>query len=112
MVYRRLAAYGRKRMSAEYVSQFLENLDIIASDLTPSRRDVRRGLLISAWAARKGPHGEAIRAFFKGHDWVFDHYDISRDMEVPPEGGMRNRLSQTRWFEDVLDEKVASAAEF
>ncbi|MFH0798780.1 MAG: hypothetical protein V2A66_01220 [Pseudomonadota bacterium] len=97
MVSSMLAAGGKKAVPAADAAHYLNMLDQLAVDLEPGRRQARRGLLIATWAARSGPHGDAIRKFFGERDWLFDHYSISRDMGTPPP-----RWGRARWFRTAL----------
>lgn len=102
MVYRELARTGKKMMPREYVRQYLGNLGLMIMDVTPGLRDVRRNLLVATWAAREGAHGDAIKRFFEERDWLFNHYDISRDIGTPPEGSFGARWKQAAWFRERL----------
>jgi len=101
MVYQTLSA-SRDGMTAEVMEQYLDNLTLIAGDLSPERRDVRRNLLVATWAARSGDHGQEINEFFDRQGWVFDHYDIDRNMALPPQGGALLDFRRNRWFNREL----------
>ncbi len=66
---------------------FLSYLGSAAKDLSPAEKDLHHNLLLAAKAAENGPNGTAIKAFFEGHDWVFDQYGsegkLERNLNAP-----------------------------
>lgn len=102
MIYKELSRKDKNAMPSEYVEQYLENLHHMTMDLSPSRRDVRRNMLVATYAAREGRNGEAIKQFFAERDWLFDHYGVDRNMGTPPEGSFVKRWNQAKWFRQQL----------
>ncbi len=109
MFYRRAVfrILNSEKTSEDEMSRYLKMLNIMARDMDPVRRSIRHNFLLTTWAARRGPNGKAVRAFFEENDWMFEFYGIDRDV-TPPKKSSGWRAD--RWFKKHLKGSTVTAS--
>jgi hypothetical protein len=92
------------------IEEFLNDLEVIVMDVDPRRQAMRYNLMLAAWSASKGPHGELIQRFFEK---VFASNprikEVFEDKKMKPPKQWYPALARRRWFTNrMIGDKAKS----